>query len=305
VPGKNLCSQHFFTKKFFSKNLVQAAPVLPRAACTENLFSPLWAIYRPVSSRTHSARAVPISSHVRFLTRHVNQKMPKRKAAGSDANKKTYKKKPRTTTMTTVMKPELKAFDISAGFSYFTNVATFELLCIPKKGTDRFERIGRKIRLKNVHVKGKIFPSSLVTTNILPEYLRYLIIWDKQPNGVPPVAADLLKDSTLAAVTNVYSFINLDNRDRFEILRDVSFPCAAVGLGPYENISPLDEIKPSFNIDQFIPLNGKEMVFNALSAGNAGDITSGALYVVTCCQDLANDSKWVMTYSSRTRYYDV
>lgn len=206
--------------------------------------------------------------------------------------------------MTTMTKPELKAYDIQENFSDFVNTGTFEILNVPKKGDDRYERNGRNIRMKSLHIRGKIAPEDALASDITAEFLRYLVIYDKQSNGAPPAMGDVLRDSTSSAQSNVFSDINLDNRDRFEILRDVSFPTSYFALGTQE-IIPLDPTKQCFNVDIFIPLKGKEVMFNSNNSETSADIQTGALFIMCMNLQTANNGKWTMQYQSRLRYYDV
>jgi len=206
--------------------------------------------------------------------------------------------------MPPMVKPELKAYDVAAGSSQF-NAGRFELLNVVTQGDDRFNRQGRKIKMKNLHIRGKIQPTTGGITDLIPDFLRFIILYDKQSNAAVPIPADLIRDSNPAAISSSFSFLNLDNRDRFEILRDISFPTPKVIQANLELLQPLDQIKPSYNVDIFIDLKGKDVMFNGQNSGTISDITTGSLFLYTQCTESVNFNLWDLTYCSRIRYYDA
>lgn len=207
--------------------------------------------------------------------------------------------------MAVATKPELKAYDIQTNLIDFINSGNFEILNVPIKGDDRYERNGRNIRMKSIQIKGQIRPQAGLATDITQEFLRYIIVYDKQANGGTPTMGEFLRDSNLVSASSNFSFLNLDNRDRFEVLRDVSFPVPYFGYITPERRGILDPVMPNFNVDIYIPLKGKEVMFNSNNAGNAADIQTGSLYIFAANRETANNSKWQMEYCSRLRYYDV
>jgi len=227
--------------------------------------------------------------------------MSKRKAAGSDLKRKQFKKKK---TEVVVLKPELKAQDISIGVAEFILVGSVELLNPLSAGGFPWNRIGRKVTGKSVHIRGVIRPITGLATDIEPDILRLICVYDKQVNGAPFTINDILQDCNAGASTSVLSQINLGNRERFEILRDIHFPTPKVIAVNQELIQALDQVKPSYNLDWFIPLNKKTTTFNQLSNGNMGDITTGAISLFSICGDSANNYKWNLVYTSRYRFYD-
>lgn len=233
----------------------------------------------------------------------------RRRPAGTQKQpKKTTFKRQKTMAMTLATKPELKAYDISQGFSDFENTGHFEILNTPIKGDDRYERNGRAIRMKSIQIQARVGITLPTTTDITEDYLRYMIVYDKQSNGAPPSLGDLLRDSNAGNQTSAFSQINLDNRDRFEILKDVAFPTAYFSpatAASRTNQNILDKVRSTVNVDLFIPLKGREVVFNSNNAGSAADIQTGALYLMTTNQETANNNLYTMEYTTRLRYYDV
>lgn len=80
------------------------------------------------------------------------------------------------------------------------------------QGTSAGTRIGQQVATKSVYYQ-YVFNIGSVTAPIV---IRHMLIWDKQPNGVVAVPADILSNTT----SMVVSPNNLQNRDRFVTLAD-------------------------------------------------------------------------------------
>lgn len=197
-------------------------------------------------------------------------------------------------------KAELKAFDTNLAVNgtgqLFAAAGNFTVLNAMLQGTDLFNRIGRKIYMKSLRVTGYLVPQDADTHM---QQLRFIIVYDSQPNAAAFTLATLLKDSNPTAASNNYSQINLDNRERFTILRDrviITPDTDAVNSIATNTLSDPCGLK----IDEFIPLKGMEVVYNVTDGGTIADITSGALFVATV--GASND--WGFGGTFRLRYYD-
>lgn len=201
-------------------------------------------------------------------------------------------------------KTELKAFDVAATTQTFNTVATggnIALVNFVINGAELYQRTGRKIYMKSLHIRGHIKPNAAIAANT--GELRMLIVYDSQPNAALPILSTLLQDSNAAAATTIDSEINLANRARYQILRDIQFYYpAAAGADDISGVLP-DPIKNSLIVNEFIKLKGLEAVFNGVNGGTIADITSGALYVV-CVGDNNSTNRYDIVYTSRLRYYD-
>jgi len=225
--------------------------------------------------------------------------MPKRKAAPTDSKKK-YTKKPRA--MPKAILPELKAFDIALGDSEFRTAGKVELLNVPTAGTDNYNRVGRKVNAVSIHVRAAIRVFNAGAT--LPRrLLRILLVWDKQTNATAPSGNDILMDSNAAAAQSTFSFTNLANRERFQILRDEFLSCPVYDATANSTQNQLDYLNPQLHIDWYVPLKGKDTIFNQVNGGTVADIQSGALFLVTYSS--GPDDEWTANYASRYRYYDA
>jgi len=174
------------------------------------------------------------------------------------------------------MRVEKKVVDVKQGTYAVENTGTQLLLlngCIA--GSQNYNRIGRKINLKSLQIHGDFINHDTTTIAVKA---RMLIVFDKQSNGAAPGFADIItsQDITGATSSTVNDMVNLNNRDRFEIIRDTF-----VTLGPIDTTATQSYASAPLiqSVDTYIKLGNRETVYNAGTAGTVGDIQSGALYV--------------------------
>lgn len=176
------------------------------------------------------------------------------------------------------MLTEKKVIDINEVNVNLDSTGTQLLLlngCVP--GSQNFNRIGRKICMKSLQLRGHIAKQNNAGA-ALPAKGRLIIVYDKQPNGTAPTFANVIQSQNIAGVTSslVDDMVNLDNRDRFEIIRDM-----VVAVGPYDHTATqaLAGGPCLVTMDTYIKLGNRETVYNAGAAGTIGDIATGSLYV--------------------------
>jgi hypothetical protein len=201
---------------------------------------------------------------------------------------------------------EIKAIDIASTTYLFRSPVTTSnvvLLNGVQTGAAFYNRVGSRIEMKNLHIRGSIYNTSTTQTTAL----RMLVIYDRQPVGTLPVISDILQsriqDGTPS--TSAYSEINLDNRDRFAIIRDMQYYAPSV-----TNTAGVLTNGPSFpgqdsqqwDVNEFIKLKGLTTHFKSSTAPTAiGDIATGALY---CCFVSGIDSVYTASIGFRLRYGD-
>jgi len=93
---------------------------------------------------------------------------------------------------------------------------------IIQQGTGESQRIGTKITLTDLMVRWAISNDNAGTGQMVSGNIRVVFLIDKQANGALPAWTDIFQDA------NLYTFRNLDNIDRFEILKDKIYPCPLV-----------------------------------------------------------------------------
>ena len=216
---------------------------------------------------------------------------------------------------------ELKVFDMGDQLGVTGNLLVEDItfngfvtpIFIPKLGSDFNNRIGRKCVLKSVYLKWRCFPNYIeepqaaiydAPFKIPQSMVRILLVWDTNPNGVVPTIEDILQ-KTSTNVPDPFSFINMNNRDRFRILLDKVHQFTAI-IKSDDKVATSIGANQTWNGKKFKKLN-LETIFNSTSAGTIGDISSGALYL--CGLGTENNGQGNIKYSigefnTRIRYDD-
>lgn len=151
----------------------------------------------------------------------------------------------------------------SAAYALDTTGA-IALISTIAQGTSVNQRVGKKVLLKSLQIRGAAQQGSTATLNDC----AVLIVYDKRPTGSLPAVTAILDTA------NSNSFNNDSNSGRFKIVRRWDFCLSGNSATPATG----NEIK---DMSQYIPLNGLPLVFKAATTGVIGDIEEGALYVVT------------------------
>ena len=127
--------------------------------------------------------------------------------------------------------------------------------------------------------------------------MRLILFIDYQPNGVTPIATDLLTNA------HPLAHLNANNRDRFKIIKDKTYsfdPVLFDGTSPYRS---------SFNrtcadLKNYKKLN-LETIFNSTNGGTISDITTGALYMFLIGSVSSGTSDIDGGVETRVRFDDV
>lgn len=203
--------------------------------------------------------------------------------------------------MPTQPSPELKVYDIATATYQVNTSGSITLLANPVLGSDFNARIGRKIVLKSVYVRGHVVNEAAlaVTTGVAtaPQLARMIILTDLQPNGAVPTITDILVEAMST------SQLNMNNRDRFKIHCDKVW---TLDNYVYDTVNACmaanNVIKP---VKKFQRLQ-TEVIFNATNGATIADINSGALYMVWIGSAAAGaNSDANARVSTRVRYLDA
>lgn len=177
---------------------------------------------------------------------------------------------------------EFKTIDVAPNVTADTT-GSVTLLNGLTQGTDYTNRIGRKVTLRSIEIKGQNFvtPATGVDQN-----QRILIVHDRDPTGVLPAITDIL-----TAVTPV-ALRNLNNRTRFTILMDKRFQLNATAE------------PTSTRLWKYYKRFYKMMDFNGNNFGDIRDITNGAIYYVSLGNVAAGATAGGSFANVRIRYTD-
>lgn len=184
---------------------------------------------------------------------------------------------------------ERKVIDLAEATYACDTTGSVTLLDGVATGTDYTDRIGRKIMLKSVQVRGVIGPQD---QTVVDHLARVMVVYDKQPTGAAPALATILNAATAT------SFMNLSSRDRFVVIFDQIVPVAVVSNVATQSLagSPTTHL-----VNQYKSLN-HEVIFGT-TGGTIAGIQSGALWLVTCGSQAATGGSNAVL-SCRVRFLD-
>lgn len=116
--------------------------------------------------------------------------------------------------------PELKDIETAVTGASLDTTGSVTLLNGVAQGQDLTDRIGRKFSMKSILLRFTVIYGAAAVSGSIA---RWLIVYDKQTNGVAPAVLDVL---TVGSPT---AFNNLTNRDRFIVIYD---KIHNIGTGP-------------------------------------------------------------------------
>jgi len=212
---------------------------------------------------------------------------------------------------------EVKAVDSGLIGTNVPAVGTVYALNLVQEGSSFYNRIGRRIAMKSIEVKGYYsLVAGTAAAVVKPGLSRIMIVYDRQPNGSLPAVADILLDYDQSGNTSttVESGLNLNNRDRFSVVLDQrKYLPQVTQSGTSNQLSSTGTVWPtdgSFQnncgvmIQEYRKLKGMETHYKASSQPSViGDIATGALLLVLIA-GAANDSEWNINLDTRLRYWD-
>lgn len=257
-------------------------------------------------TRTKSDAQLRASFNRELMKRRANQQLgpvTKKKARRAPRDPASFK-------TSSTFQPEMKSLDswifnqpIVSGTGAANHVL---LLNSPILGTERYNRIGRRIQVKSVHVHWTLHPVQPVPTSV-PEDLVFFLVWDLEA-GATPALTSLLQTVDGAGVTNssVTSQINLDNSKRYIILKRKNVPLRVCGTATGAlpcNGAAFQAMSNDLDFKWNVKVN-RTTQFNAGNTGVIGDITNGALLVCWWTSLGAGLPTSFLDVSARCRYYD-
>lgn len=103
--------------------------------------------------------------------------------------------------------------------------AVMKLTDLPQQGSDVSNRIGNVIRLKALKMNFDFFvvPFGANKRNLGPNYVRFMVFYDKQPNKLLPAYNDVLANTSGGTIAPITAHLNYNNKDRFTLLYDNTF----------------------------------------------------------------------------------
>jgi len=186
---------------------------------------------------------------------------------------------------------ELKYNDLPSATYIADTTGTVTALNLTAVGDDNTTRDGRQICNRSIHIQGYLAPAD---NNTGANLARMMLVWDSQPNsGVIATIANILSASTSVSSTN------LDNRERFTILRDCRYAQGAVSDTATQAFSNGNNTTV---VNEFVNLKDVKTTYSGTTA-TIGSVATGALLMVTIGSlAAANAGNFIVT--TRLRFTD-
>lgn len=147
------------------------------------------------------------------------------------------------------------------------------------QGAAFYQRVGSKVVMKSLQLEFDL-------VNTAATVWRYMLIYDRQPNGAFPTYSSILAQNDGAPVT--WSGINQSYKNRFLVLRDkrICFDPASMLV-----FHAKEYVKTSLPVE-----------FKA-NGGTIGDIATGAVYLLAYTE-VSGATSQIRNINSRIRYLD-
>jgi len=187
---------------------------------------------------------------------------------------------------------ELKAVTVYIGDSAATWSGSVHLLNGIARGDDITERNGRQVTMKSIEVQLQFqctTPVGVPGNNMI----RVMIVYDRQANAAALTPAQVL--DSIGTINTPITPKNLENRERFVILRDMKFGIPG---------SQVADFIAAPKYAKFYQGVSMPVTFNAGDAGTVADIVTGSLYLLVFSDEAAGASNPRYHGTSRVRYAD-
>lgn len=202
--------------------------------------------------------------------------------------------------------PEIKTVDINQVVHSISTAGNTTLINGLVEGVDANQRVGRRINMKSVKIRmwwaTGVMPAAAVDT-----YCRYILVYDRQPNGAAPTWADIMTNYNVTGATDSTAMAapNPTNFDRFVILRD-GCRCYAPTTTASVNQVAQDDTNFTKQVEEwFVNLKGLESHYIAgAGAGTIADFRTGSLYFFTLGSNTVANTTTTCTITARLRYHD-
>jgi len=158
-----------------------------------------------------------------------------------------------------------------------------EINCI-QQGATVAQRIGNKVVVRSIHIRA-VFSG---TAGAPVGSMRWMIVYDKQPNGAFPLIGDILTDQPAGAGTALSS-INIANKSRFLMIRD-QFETIDIGSSTIKVVNQ--------------HCKGRWEVEYGATVGNIGDFRTGSILFLAWLVTVPVPSIQMGMCQTRVRYMD-
>lgn len=196
---------------------------------------------------------------------------------------------------------EIKCVDLPYATYGLDSTGAVKCINLIQTGSSYNNRIGRRTCLVALYLHGYLFPQA---ENTGVSYGRIAIVYDKQPNGALPAWSDVFQDDdqTGSTTNTAWSNINLNNRSRFWVVRDIrrNFPAIA----SYDVVGTPEPSSMEVQVDMTQFFQSQITQYKADSdPAVITDIATGSLLIMTYGNQV-NASGWNLGCTIRLRFCD-
>lgn len=176
----------------------------------------------------------------------------------------------------------LSAYEVDA-------TGSVTLISVIPQGASQSQRIGRRVELRSIEVRGQVNAKSTTTVSCG----RMILVYDRQPNKALAAVTDILESASYAA------FKKDENKNRFLILKDKAFKVTGNQTAGQINDSGEQYVKMFMKLPR-----GLITEYAAAGTGVIGDITTGALLVCFIGSTAAGTAAFQCQVGFRVRFDD-
>jgi len=181
-------------------------------------------------------------------------------------------------------KAELNFLDVVLNTTHVDSTASFTLLNGMLPGSDANTRLGRKIHIKSVQIKGNVSATAVApATGGAIIRCKTALVYDKQANASTANFNNVWDNSTAVTNPNVTTMRNISNADRFVILWDDT---ADIDID-YSGTAVNHSANSVHALDYYRKCN-LETQYNTSATGDISGIATGAFFLVTWMNDQPN-----------------
>lgn len=179
---------------------------------------------------------------------------------------------------------------------------TLNTLFCPIPGTGISDRIGRRVTVRSIRIRGTIsFPAALgsSTPAVDPVEIRQLVCLDRQTNGTQMNSQSLI-DSGAGSLA-IEMFQSTANFGRFRVLKDKRYilqdPNASASISTFDRNGLMCKFDYTFKFRK-----GIQVHFNATAGGTVADIVDNSFHLLCAVSTITNGT--VLSYKVRTCFVD-
>jgi len=177
--------------------------------------------------------------------------------------------------------------DLAKATYNLNTTGSIGLIATVAQGAATTQRIGKRIQLKSVQVRGMCY----VDTTAVINHWAVMVVYDNKPTGTLPAITDILDSASS------YSFTKNDNQGRFSILMRRQGVLIGNGSTPVTGGEAVD-------LNEFVKVN-RPSVFKSAGTGAIGDIEEGALYYITVGNAASGTADGQADIGFRTTFKDL